>query len=88
MLVGWLAQRTWDRRIIGTLVSFLAGSAVIYAVGLPWLGLSLAQLGLPHSVNATLQAGLYPFIIGDTVKALIAAALLPAAWQLTSRKTP
>ena len=54
-LTGWLAHRRWDRRVIGTLVSFLAGSAVIYAIGLPWLAVALAQLGQPHDPMTVLR---------------------------------
>jgi biotin transport system substrate-specific component len=84
-LVGWLAQRQWDRKVLGTIGAFLAGTAVIYAVGLPWLSVALGQLGLPNGLNATLQAGLYPFIPGDLLKAAIAGGLLPVIWKLSNR---
>jgi biotin transport system substrate-specific component len=32
-----------------------------------------------------LEWGLYPFIIGDVLKLLLAASILPAAWRLTGR---
>lgn len=89
-LVGWLARRSWDRRVVGAFVTFVAGSAVIYAFGLLWLGISLDRLGAPvwgdamgydSVVAATLGAGLYPFLVGDLVKALLAAAVLPLAWK-------
>jgi biotin transport system substrate-specific component len=82
---GWLAQRQWDRKVVGAFISFLVGTAIIYAVGLPWLSVSLGQLGLPHDASATLQAGLYPFIPGDILKALVAGALLPLAWRFTKK---
>ena len=84
-LVGWLAQREWDRKVLGTIGAFLAGTVVIYAVGLPWLSVALGQLGYPNDLSATLQAGLYPFIPGDILKALIAGGLLPFAWKLVNR---
>ena len=84
-LVGWLAQKQWDRKVLGTIGAFLAGTVVIYAVGLPWLSVALGQLGYPNDLNATLQAGLYPFIPGDLIKALVAGGLLPLAWKLSSR---
>lgn len=84
-LVGWLAQKQWDRKVLGTIGAFLAGTAVIYAVGLPWLSVALGQLGYPNDLTATLQAGLYPFIPGDLIKALAAGGLLPLVWKLTSR---
>lgn len=74
-LVGWLAQLRWDRKIWKAVVAFLAGEIVIYAVGLPWL--AAVTNGTPEQVIAW---GLTPFLIGDAIKALIAGALLPAAW--------
>lgn len=88
-LVGWLARRAWDRKVLGMLVAFLTGSVVIYAVGLPWLAFSLAHLGpavwqdaLGYDTlwGATLGAGFFPFVLGDLVKAILAAALVPLIW--------
>lgn len=96
-LVGWLAQREWDRKFVGTLVSFVAGTVVIYAVGLPWLFVSLSNLGpavwqdylgYDSVLAATVGAGLLPFLIGDALKALLAGALLPLAWRGVSRVAP
>jgi biotin transport system substrate-specific component len=84
-LVGWLAQKEWDRKVLGTIGAFLAGTAVIYAVGLPWLSVALGQMGYPNDLSATLQAGLYPFIPGDLLKALAAGGLLPLVWKLVNR---
>jgi biotin transport system substrate-specific component len=80
-LTGWLAQRQWDRRVVGAFASFMAGTVVTFAVGLPWLA---ASLGL--TLQQTLEAGLYPFIIGGIIKALIAAGIIPLAWKLTDRR--
>ena len=74
-LTGWLAQRKWDRRILGAIVSFLAGSATVFVVGLPWLGIAL---GL--TLEQTLAFGLYPFIVGGIIKAVLAAAIIRTAW--------
>ena len=85
ILTGWLAQRSWDRKIVGAGVAFLAGTAVIYAVGLPWLSVALGQLGYPNDLGATLQSGLLPFVPGDILKAVVAGAILPVTWKLVSR---
>jgi biotin transport system substrate-specific component len=74
-LVGWLAERQWDRKVLKAIVTFVAGSVVVFAIGLPWLAVVL-HTDLP----TTLQYGLYPFIIGGIIKAVIAAGLLPLAW--------
>lgn len=87
VVTGWLAQRQWDRRVVGTLVTFLAGTATIYLVGLPWLATALASFGYPADLGSVLSAGLVPFLVGDLLKALLAAALLPAAWKLVGRRS-
>ncbi|MCU1578060.1 MAG: biotin transporter BioY [Rhodoglobus sp.] len=76
-LTGWLAQRQWDRRIVGAIVSFIAGSLIVFAVGLPWLAVSL---GL--DLRQTVAAGLYPFIVGGIIKAVVAAAVIRSAWRV------
>jgi biotin transport system substrate-specific component len=85
-LVGWLAQREWDRKWLRTLVAFVAGTLVIYAIGLPWLYVSLSNLHVPNTLQATLAGGLYPFLIGDALKAIFAAVLLPVVWHFTGGK--
>ncbi|WP_210481427.1 biotin transporter BioY [Naasia sp. SYSU D00948] len=80
-LTGWLAERRWDRKFLGGMVSYLAGSAVVFAVGLPWLA---ASLGL--NLQQTLEAGLYPFILGGVIKAAIAAGVIRLGWFAADRK--
>ncbi len=36
-IVGRLAELGWDRRIAGALAAMAIGTAVIYAIGVPWL---------------------------------------------------
>ena len=83
-LTGWLARRGWDRTFRSSIGAMLLGSIVIYAVALPWLHHVLAS----STIEETLQAGLYPFIIGDTLKLLAAAGALPAAWALMEKLRP
>lgn len=78
--VGWLAERRWDRKLLKAAATFLGGSLVVFAVGLPWLSFVLGT-----DVETTLEYGLYPFIVGGIVKALLAAGLLPLAWWAAGR---
>ena len=88
-VVGWLSRRGWDRTIRSSISAMLLGSIVIYAVGVPWLHQALATLpGGPVSWQTTFELGLYPFLIGDTAKLLIAAGLLPLAWRALQRLRP
>jgi biotin transport system substrate-specific component len=79
VLTGFLAQQRWDRRFPSAVAAMLSGNVVIYAVGLPWLAAKI-DAGLED----TLEAGLYPFVVGDLLKLYLAGALLPAAWRLVA----
>jgi biotin transport system substrate-specific component len=80
-IVGRLAEIGWDRRLGTAVAAMLVGNVLIYAIGLPWLALA-AHLGLQD----TLMKGLYPFVLGDALKLMLAGALLPAGWWLVSRR--
>ena len=80
MLTGWLARRRWDRHFNSAVAAMLSGSVVIYAFGLPWLAKEIGT-----GLEGTLEAGLYPFVIGDLIKLYLAGMLLPGAWKLVER---
>jgi biotin transport system substrate-specific component len=73
-LVGWLAERGWDRSLGLLLAAMALGSLVIYALGFAWLA---------HLIGAqkAWTAGVLPFLLGDLVKTLLAWALVTAAWR-------
>ena len=74
-VVGWLAEKKWDRNVFTTAAAFLIGNAVIYVPGLVWLGV---VLGWDKPV---LELGLYPFLPGDALKLVLAAVLFPVLWR-------
>jgi biotin transport system substrate-specific component len=79
-LVGYLAEKGWDRNAFTMFAATLLGGAILYVPGLAWLYMFVGNL------SDTLAGGLTPFIIGDIVKALLAAIAFPAAWLLTHRR--
>jgi biotin transport system substrate-specific component len=82
-LVGWLARQGWDRSFRSSVSAMFFGELVIYACGIPWL---MHVLGV--DVRTALTYGLYPFVVGDTIKLLIAAGALPLAWTALRRFGP
>ncbi|WP_406149105.1 biotin transporter BioY [Streptomyces sp. NBC_01012] len=80
-VVGGLARRGGDRSVLRTAGTMVAGSLVIYAVGVPYLALSTGM-----SMGAAVAAGLVPFLIGDALKAALAMGALPASWKLIGRR--
>jgi biotin transport system substrate-specific component len=81
VVCGYLAERGADRTIAGSIPAMLAGELMIYLFGVTWLAVDL------HVGAATaLHLGFTPFVIGDAIKAAIAAGLLPVAWKLAGRR--
>ena len=81
-VIGRLAERQHDRTPLKALPLFTLGSVIIFACGVPWLAVAADMTAIE-----ALDAGLVPFIPGGIVKALAAAALLPAAWKLVGRQS-
>lgn len=79
--VGWLAERGWDRSMRSSIGAMFLGEVALYLVAIPWL---MRALDVP--LAEALVKGLAPFVVGDTVKVLLAAALLPGAWRLVKRR--
>jgi len=97
-LVGWLAERQWDRKPWVHFGMFL-GNVALYIPGILWLAYLIGS-GWEHPVahkplgdliagsdtwDKALKGGLYPFIVGDLMKLLLASLTLPAAWGLVAR---
>jgi biotin transport system substrate-specific component len=79
-LVGWFAERGWDRSLPKMLLASVLGGAILYVPGLAWLSTYVG--GMAKAV----EFGLTPFIMGDLVKAAIAAIGFPAVWHLLGRR--
>ncbi|MEK2473560.1 biotin transporter BioY [Streptomyces noursei] len=79
--VGALARRGGDRGMLRTAATMLAGNAVIYAIGVPYLALST---GMP--LDRAVAVGMVPFLIGDALKIALAMGALPTAWKLAGRR--
>jgi biotin transport system substrate-specific component len=74
-VTGALAERGLDRRFYTSVIAMAAGLAVVFAGGVLWLAKDLG-------FAAALAAGFTPFVVGDAIKIVAAAAILPAAWRL------
>jgi len=84
-LVGRLAERGQDRSLLTSFTAMLAGTAIIYAAGVSWLSWHLSVPFYSGDGADAFTYGLAPFIVGDMVKLVIAAALTPAVWALLRR---
>jgi biotin transport system substrate-specific component len=76
-VVGTIAERGADRRVVSAFLAFVAGQLVIFAFGL--VGLKLA---VDQDWSWTIHNGFAIFIVGGLVKAALAAFAVPTAWRL------
>lgn len=77
ILVGAAARRGADRGVLSTAALMVVGNLAIYAFGVPWL-MAFLEVGFVEA----LALGVVPFLIGDAIKIVVAAGLLPSAWKL------
>lgn len=78
MLMGVLVRRGWDTTVPRTLAAMLAGTVVIFAVGVTWLGYQIGQ-------EAAIANGLRPFLGSEALKIAMVAVTLPAARRAVER---
>jgi biotin transport system substrate-specific component len=81
-LTGFLAENGWDRNPATTILAMIFGNLVIYICGLLWLWFLLSVGKTSLGSKGLLAVGLYPFVLGDVLKIILAACLLPAGWKL------
>ncbi|HEY3530998.1 MAG TPA: biotin transporter BioY [Nocardioides sp.] len=79
-LVGWLADRGWDRKPWRSLPTMVLGNVVIYAFGATWLAHALGV-----GAQDAWDLGVKDFLVGDALKILLAAGLLPGAWWVVDK---
>jgi biotin transport system substrate-specific component len=74
-IVGWAADRGWDRNPLRLAGAMLAAEIVMMAMGFAWLAILIGP-------EKSWQFGVVPFIAGDLIKVALAASLVPAIWSL------
>jgi biotin transport system substrate-specific component len=82
-LVGALARRGADRHVVSTVLLMVAGSVVIYVVGMLWLANDLNL-----SLTKAFDLGVRPFLATDAIKLGVAALAFPATWRLVRSGRP
>lgn len=81
VVAGTLVRTGMARGVIGPMVVALVAGAAVYVPGLLWLG---GFTGFGHRL---LEAGFYPFVLGDVLKAVIAAIVFPAIGRVLKKHT-
>jgi len=91
-LVGFAAENGLAKGVLGTAAAGIAASALLYIPGIAW-PMSLANLSGIEAGWIGREFGAYywtyfmaPFLIGDAVKAILAALIISGGWKALSRK--
>jgi biotin transport system substrate-specific component len=77
---GALTRAGWARGLFGAVAVALAATAVLYLAGLLWLG---AYIGFNEKL---LHAGLYPFLLGDAIKVVLAGLAVSQIERAVARR--
>ena len=78
-IVGWAADRGFDRNPFTLFGAVLAAEIVMLAMGFGWLSTLIG-------VEKAWQFGVVPFIVPDLIKVALASALAPAVWSLMASR--
>jgi biotin transporter BioY len=79
-VTGAFAEHGWDRRFLTAAAAMAIGSVVILAAGWAWL------IVLQTPAVTAFNVGVKPFLLGDVVKVVLAAGVLPTGWAILKRK--
>ena len=79
-VVGKLAESGATRTFWRSVGLMVVGNVIIYAIGATWLKY---DLGIPwFGADSAWAYGVKDFLVGDAIKILAAAGLLPLTWRL------
>ncbi|MCY9668689.1 biotin transporter BioY [Paenibacillus alginolyticus] len=82
MLIGLILPRIRMNGIMGYIAAFLVlevfGSLILYLAGVPWLMYKVPT----YTFAKAMAAACYPFLIGDAIKAVVAALIIAPVRQV------
>lgn len=81
LLMGALVRRGWDTTFPRTLGAMIAGTIVIFSMGVTWLGYQIGQ-------EAAIATGLRPFLGSEAIKIAMVALAMPVTRRAAERTQP
>ena len=78
LVVGYLAERGWDKSVVLTFTSMTIGTLIIYLFGVIWLSYL-------KDLNTALVFGLLPFITPDILKICLGTCIITAGWEISEK---
>ena len=78
LVVGYLAEKGWDKSVVLTFTSMTIGTLIIYLFGVIWLSYL-------KDLNTALVFGLLPFITPDILKICLGTCIVSAGWEISEK---
>ncbi len=78
LALGYAARLGWDRNVLMLAAGMFIGSLIIYVPGVMWL----AHL---YTWENAFAWGVTPFLIGDAMKLVLAALIVPGVWKFVGK---
>jgi len=78
-IVGWAADRGFDRNPLKLFGAMLVAEVIMLAMGFAWLATLIGA-------EKAWTFGVVPFIVPDLIKVALASAIVPAVWSLLPKR--
>jgi biotin transport system substrate-specific component len=78
-IVGFLAERGWDRNFLTCGAAMIAGHAAISLSGVVWLAILFGT-------TKAIDIGLVPFLASSALKTALGTAAMPLIWRIVARR--
>ena len=88
LIVGYAADRGWDRSVVRLFAAMLVADVVVFALGFAWFAwfAHLSSGGMGAGAPIAWAKGIAPFILGDVLKIALAAMLIPAVRGVVGKR--
>lgn len=79
-LLGWLADKGWDRKLSTAAIALAVGNLLILAMGTAWLA-----VWSNGGWDKAFALGFTPFISGAIAKSVVVIVAMPLTWRLVGK---
>lgn len=80
-ITGAFAENGWDKRFVTAVAAMAVGSLVTLLAGWVWFSVLMNT-----NLLAAFKVSVAPHLVGDIIKILLAAAVMPTGWAILKRK--
>jgi biotin transport system substrate-specific component len=87
-LVGFLAERNWDRTFARAVAAASIATSSTFTIGVIGLSFAHQSVGSETNLLGLLQSGVAPLLLGEGLKIVLVSALFSQCWKVILRERP